>query len=277
MFYLSKKEFKLTLPHNYLMHCLRFPGLWLPESELADLRKNIERVTLSELDTLPEYGVYLSSRDPYTNRIITLVYKRNETTPAAFAAMVHCRVHAGAKAHPVLHLGLIVKSGGTLRRNLLFLIYYYPLIYFFMLRGFRPCWITSVSMEPSIIGSVADNFGAVFPHYLGITQPTETMRRIARAFVSDHGHEFGIGPNASLDENRFVIQGSCRGPSEAIRASFDQSAKYKKDPRCNTYCEKTLNYERGDELLQIGRLRLNSVLAGSLCKVKTNWKRKHGK
>jgi len=276
MFSFSKKEFKCNLPHDYSLHCLRFPGLWLSDTDLADLRTNIERVTLSELKSLPEYGVYLPSRDPYTNRIITLVHNKNEAKPAGFAAMVYCRVKVKNKIHPILHLGLIVKSRSKLRRNLLFLIYYYPLIYFFVLRGFRSCWITSVSMEPSIIGAVADNFGDVYPHYLGTTQPTEIKRKIARSFVSAQGHEFGLGPYAFLDENKFVIKGSCQGPSEAIRASFSHSAKYK-DPRCNTYCQSTLDYERGDELLQIGHLSLNSALSGIVCKVKSDWNRKHPK
>jgi len=272
----SNTEFKCKLLNKYYIHCLRFPGLWISDRKLAHLRETIERITLSELDALPEYGVYLPSRDPYKNRIVTLVYEKDEYKPVAFAAMVHCHVKVGVRTHSVVHLGLVIKSKSSLMRNLLFLIYYYPLFYIFILRGFRSFWITSVSMEPSIIGAVADNFGDVYPHYLGITQLNGMKLNIAKTLVSDFGHEFGIGPNAFLDEERFVIQESCRDPSEALSTSYERSAKYR-DPRCNTYCKDTIDYERGDELLQIGRLSLNSILVGSACKLKADWKRKHHK
>jgi len=276
MFSFSNKEFKCALLNKYYIHCLRFPGLWLSDRKLAHLRETIERITLSELGALPEYGVYLPSRDPYKNRIVTLVYEKDENKPVAFAAMVHCHVKVRVRIHPVVHLGLVIKSKSSLRRNLLFLIYYYPLIYIFILRGCLSFWITSVSMEPSIIGAIADNFRDVYPHYLGITQANGMKLSIARAFVSDYGHEFGIGPKAVLDQNRFVIKDSCRGPSEVLSTSYKKSAKYR-DPRCNTYCKDTIDYEQGDELLQIGRLNLNSILVGSVHKLKADWKRKHHK
>jgi len=273
MLWFSHKEFKCTLPNNHYLRCWRFPGRWLSNAELAHLRKTIEIVTQSKLNQLPEYGVYLPSREPYENRIITVVYKKNEDKPVAFAAMVHCPVNVRGRIHPVYHLGLVIKSQSFSGRNLLFFIYYYPLAYILTLRGFRSSWITSVSMEPSIIGAVADNFGDVYPHYLGTTQLTQIKLDIAKAFVYDFGHEFGIGPKGVLNEEQFVIKDSCRGPSEVVRTSYAKSAKYRVS-RCNTFCKSVLDYERGDELLQIGRLSLSAAIKMNVSKLKANWKRK---
>ena len=59
--------------------------------------------------------------------------------------------------------------------------------------------------------------------------------------------------DAVLDERTFVVKGSCRGPSEALRTSYRRAAKYSVRD-CNEYCRDLLDYDRGDELLQLGRV-----------------------
>ena len=115
-------------------------------------------------------------------------------------------------------------------------------------------------MEPTIIGAVSDNFGSVFPHYSKSAQPTKLQRMIAEIVFNEHGREFGMGPNAVLDKENFVISGSCCGPSNALRVDYRHSARYVM-PACNRFCEDTLDYERGDELLQVGQVSCGASIS----------------
>jgi hypothetical protein len=211
------------------------------------------------MGALPEYGIYLPGRAPYKDRIITVVYAGDESRPIAFSAMIHCPIRIGNRVHHVLHLGLVIISRSSLGRDLLFLIYFFPVAHYWATRWFLGFWVSSVSKEPAIIGAVADYFGNFYPHYLGKTRPTKTKIEIARKFVSEHGHEFGIGPEAAFDEKTFIIKASCRGASEVLRCSFKKVAKYAAHS-FNEFCRESLNYERGDELLQIGNLNLCTAL-----------------
>jgi hypothetical protein len=213
-----------------------------------------------KIHRLPSYGVYLPSREPYENRIISIVFDEITGAPVGFGAMVHLPLQLAAQRLTLIHLGLVITTKNRLGRELLFLIYFWPLLYLLALRKLQSYWITSVSMEPTIIGAVSDNFGSVFPHYSKRAQPTKLQSMIAEIVFNEHGHEFGMGSNAVLDKENFVISGSCCGPSDALRVDYRHSARYVM-PACNRFCEDTLDYERGDELLQVGQVSCGASIS----------------
>lgn len=268
MLFVPQKQPSFTLPKHYCLKSWFYPGLWLSDAELDSLRKTIESFTLSKLAMLPAYGVYLPSRAPYSNRIISVVYDDINNEPAGFAAMTRFDLQIGADKHTVIHLGLVIIGASRLGRDLLFLMYFRPLMHLLLSRKGRPFWITSVSMEPSIIGAVSDNFSGVFPHYSNNTRPSPVGRELALALVREYSHEFGMDRQAEFDPQSFVIRGSCRGPSEALRADYRHSAKYRIH-RCNKFCERALDYERGDELLQVGRASVGAGFSIAARLVKT--------
>jgi hypothetical protein len=71
--------------------------------------------------------------------------------------------------------------------------------------------------------------------------------------MSRHRHEFGVGPEASFDDRRFAIQGSYTGGSDALKKTFASAPKYRVEA-CNEFCRRELDYNRGDDLLQIGQM-----------------------
>lgn len=260
MLFIRSRQTSFNLPKNYILKSWFFPGHWLSDAKLDVLRKTIRSITLAKLGVLPDYGVYSHSREPYKNRIVSIVYDKISLAPVGFTAMVHFHSSANANTKPVIHLGLVITTTNRLGRVLLFLIYFWPLVYYLTLRQFKPFWITSVSMEPSIVGAVSDNFGDVFPHYLQNTKATAEKCEIAHKLVYEHGHEFGMGPDAYLDLRNFVVRGSCRGPSDALRVDYENSAKYIA-VSCNKFCELTLDYERGDEFVQVGHVSLRTSIS----------------
>lgn len=246
----TSRGFRWPLPRGCRLETLRFPGRWMTDEQLEGLRRTIYEIASYRLDVLPEYGVFLPGREPYKNRIVTLAYDGDR--PVAFGAMVWIPVRLDRRVEPVLHLGLVVTTPNRLAPQLLFHMYYYPVFYVVLQRCPDPFWVSSLTMEPSIIGRVSDYFPEVLPHYRGGVRPDPLRRAIARGLMTQHGHEYGLGPEAELDEETFVVKASCRGPSESLRYSYRGAAKYTVR-ECNHYCRDLLDYDRGDELLQLGR------------------------
>jgi hypothetical protein len=235
----------------------------MPDPELEELQDRLRALTRRCLGEVPDYGVYVKSREPYRHRILTLVYSKENQEPIAFSAMVlwHVQLKHRRTPQPVLHLGLVLVAPEYRGRKIMYWAYHKPLFRFYLKRLFRPFWITSTTMEPVILGSVADSFSHVYPHYApqSTPDPTPAQLEIVRTFVSEHGHEIGVWEEAVFDEERFVIQGSSLGSCRSLMLSYADTAKYRVEA-CNEFCRQVLDYSRGDEILQVGRVDLATLL-----------------
>ena len=229
----------------------------MSDYELDDIRSDIAAVTMARLGALPGYGIYLPRRTPYRNRIITLVHAPDRS-PVAFSTVMYYSVAVEGRVYPVFQLGLVVAARRSPRR-FVGPAYFYPLAWLLALRGFRQYWVASASMIPNLVGVFADGFVDVFPHYRVGRPPSPIARAIARRLVQDHGDEFGAGPDSRLDESTFAVSNCYVGPAAPLRKTWDEVAKHP-DPRCNELCRRTLDYQRGDDLLQIGRVNLALLL-----------------
>lgn len=257
MFHFSSRELRLSLSSGRSLRSYRFPGRWMKERELDRLREDVKSITIARLGALPSYGLFLPGREAWSNRIVTCLYARDRT-PVAFSTIVFYALAFEGRVHHVFQLGLVVNSGRSAQRTIS-TVYSYPLAYMLALRGFRQYWIAQVSMIPHLIGFVADTFVDVFPHYRYRRAPTRTVRDIARLLVSEHGYEFGTEPESRLDEATFVVSHGYDGAAELLRKSWDDVAKHR-DRRCNELCRRALDYERGDDLMLVGRVNLAMLL-----------------
>jgi hypothetical protein len=66
---------------------------------------------------------------------------------------------------------------------------------------------------------------------------------------------FGVGDEAGFDETRFVISNAYTGGSDSLKKSFTAAPKHRDDVY-NAFCARELDYARGDDVLQIGRIDL---------------------
>jgi hypothetical protein len=82
---------------------------------------------------------------------------------------------------------------------------------------------------------------------------------LARAIMKTHRHVFGVGEDATFDEARQVIQNAYTGGSDNLKKTFDDAPKHR-DPRINELCRTRLDYQRGDDFLQLGRCNVRAIL-----------------
>lgn len=239
------------------------PGLWMSDRELEKLRHEIMEIGRAGVGGELTYGVFQASRKPYENRILCVGRHLPSGEAVGFNAMVCLSLDVEGRQRDVLHLGLLVihpKYQGQGLQGLL-----YGLGAFSAFRRMResPVWLSNVTEVPAVFGAVADNFMEPYPDFKTEGPPPTEHRAVARAIMAQARHEFGVGPEAEFDDERFVIMGSYTGGSDALKKTFESAPRYR-DPRANEFCRRQLDYGRGDDFLQIAKLdaaTLSAILA----------------
>ena len=229
------------------------PGLWMDDAPLAQLQQEIAGVARAALPGTLAYGVFLPRRQPFENRLIVVGRCRDTGEAVGFNALPWLPLRLHDRSVTVMHFGLLVIHPRHQRQGLQGLLYGLGAFNAYHRIRQRPLYISNVTEVPAIFGAVCDQTVAAFPSYTSGEPPPPIYREIARAIFQQHRHEFGVGEDAEFDTDRFIIRGSYTGGSDALKRGFDTLPGYRVDA-CNQYCRDNLDYQRGDDFLQIARL-----------------------
>src|SRR5215510_3112026 len=162
------------------------------------------------------------------------------------------RVVAG-KTLPAGDLTYGIFSGD--REGLSWVLYGLTTLVLFIRGGLRQKWISNVTQVPAVCGMVCETFSDVFPSPQSSARATFAHLQLARGIMRRHRAVFGVGEEAGFDESRFVITDAYTGGSDALKKTFDVAPKHR-DEQYNAFCARELDYARGDDLLQVGRVDL---------------------
>lgn len=228
------------------------PGEWMADAPLARLREEVRGVAKAAIPGDLTYGVFLPDRRPYETRLIVVGRHEPSGDVVGFNAMPRLDVEVQGRRIEVMHLGLLVIHPRYQRRGYQGLLYGLGAFSLYHRLRDRPVWISNVTEVPAVFGAVADRFLEVYPSYAEQRPPPPLHREIARQIMTHHRHEFGVGPEAGFDEERFVIQGSYTGGSDALKKRFEDAPRHRKDA-ANEFCRRHLDYSRGDDFLQLGQ------------------------
>src|SRR4029079_12677201 len=102
---------------------------------------------------------------------------------------------------------------------------------------------------------VSQTFSDVFPTPHPDARQSFAHLQLARGIMSRHRAVFGVGEEAGFDEARFVITNAYTGGSDALKKTFEAAPKHR-DAIYNDFCARELDYARGDDVLQLGRIDL---------------------
>ncbi|WP_368187452.1 hypothetical protein [Aestuariibius sp. HNIBRBA575] len=236
---------------------LERPGLWMQDAELEQLSDDLRKVASA---TLPvgslTYGVFSADRKRMSSSIVTLV-SRPDGTPIAFNALAIMTLSTLPKPTEVLHLGLVMVDPNERSKNLSWVLYGLTCFLLFVRRKFRPLWISNVTQVPAVVGMVSGMFSNVYPSP-SASRRTLSQLQVARRIMADHRYVFGVGDEADFDENRFVITNAYTGGSDDLMKTWEQAPKHR-DDSYNDFCARELDYERGDDVLQIGQLDMAAI------------------
>jgi hypothetical protein len=248
------------------------PGLSLSEAELDEL---VSQLRLVAAKTLPKesltYGIFSGERERLSRAIVTLISEEGTGRPIAFNALSVMKVELDGDPVEVTHLGLVMIDPDERGQGLSWVLYGLTALVLFARDGLRPKWISNVTQVPSVVGMVSQTFSDVFPSPHPDSRQSFAHLQLARGIMSRHRAVFGVGEEAGFDEARFVITNAYTGGSGALKKTFESAPKHR-DEQYNAWCARELDYVRGDDVLQLGRIDLagarryiqRDVPAGSL-------------
>jgi hypothetical protein len=235
------------------------PGRWMTPDDLAGIVDDLRAVAAKTLDGASlDYGVLTGSAERLEQAILTLLYHRDTGEPVAFNALTVMRLTVRGIEQDVLHMGLVMVDPTFRSRRLSWVLYGLSVMLTFFHQQLRPLWISSVTQVPAVYGMVAESFDQVFPAGRRDGRRAHTHLVIARQIMDGHRHVFGVGDEAGFDPERFVITNAYTGGSDNLKKSFESAPKHRNDDY-NRLCEEQLDYERGDDFLQIGLFNLGTA------------------
>jgi len=232
------------------------PGRALPKAELDEL---VSQLRVVAAKTLPEesltYGIFSGNRERLSRAVVTLISEEASGRPIAFNALSVMEVELDGDPVEVTHLGLVMVDPDERGQGLSWVLYGLTALVLFVRDGLRLKWISNVTQVPSVVGMVSQTFSDVFPSPHPDSRQSFAHLQLARGIMSRHRAVFGVGEEAGFDEARFVITNAYTGGSDALKKTFEAAPKHR-DEQYNAFCERELDYARGDDVLQIGRIDL---------------------
>jgi hypothetical protein len=228
------------------------PGATLDDAALEKLVEQLRQVVGRTLSNgAPTYGVFSGERQRLSQTIVTLVSETATGRAIAFNALALMEARLNGEPQQIMHLGLVMVDPDYRGRGLSDVLYGLTVLLLFIRGGLRARWLSNVSQVPAVIGMVAETFSNVFPSPLPGSRQSFSHLTLARQIMSRHRDVFGVGEEASFDETRTVIANAYIGGSDCLKKRFEDAPKHRKQIY-NEFCAANLDYERGDDFLQIG-------------------------
>jgi hypothetical protein len=251
----------ITLPvsRHVRVRVIENPGKWLPAEALAQLLESMRDVVRRGIGEDLHYGVLSGAPERLSAAVITLLYERQGGQMIAFNALTHMDIDLRGRPTRALHLGLVMVDPGHRTQGLSWVLYGLTCMLIFARRGLRPLWISNVTQVPSVIGKVAESFISAYPNPFHNSRRTFEHLCVAREIMRKHRGVFGVGPEAGFDEQRFIVTNAYTGGSDNLKKTYDTAPKHR-DSRANELCRSQLDYDRGDDFLQIARFDQPSAL-----------------
>ena len=249
-------DLTLTTAPGQQTRIIERPGLVLDDAELAALVEQLRTVAGRTLaQGALTYGVFSGERERLSQSIVTLISETATGRPIAFNALAQMPLTLAGEPEQVTHLGLVMVDPEVRGRGLSWVLYGLTVLVLFVRGGLRPRWISNVTQVPGVVGMVCETFSEVYPSPDPGSRQSFAHLTLGRQIMRDHRHVFGGGPEAGFDEGHSIITDAYTGGSDDLKKSFEQATHHREE-RYNTFCRDKLDYGRGDDVLQLGRMDL---------------------
>ena len=241
------------------------PGRYLNQIELDHLIADLRSVASECLDELPDYQC-LSGRREEFERLIIAVYRSKDGNMLGFCSSYLLDMGAHGQ---LLHLGLTCVRPLARRLGLTHKLTSKVLTtYLLRYSLFKTTWISNVACVLSSLGNVALHFDDVYPSPYK-TQPSLEQIQIAKTINEKYRHELYIRDEARFDEKNFIFEESVLGnifqKEQADRRYHHRSQKM------TEFYTSLMDFNRGDEVLQIGKVSLMTFPRYLLKNFKKRW------
>lgn len=256
----KQADIRLVTSGRFVARIVERPGLWMSRVDLDRLVGDLWAVADVCVDHDPiRYGILSAAKPRLDVALVTILYERCSGRPIAFTAATLLEMTVRGRRQDVLHLGLTMVVPDHRSRGLCQMMSGPGSLLLLLRNRLRPVWITNVTQVPAAFGKVAELFANVFPTADLQRRPSEDHRAIARELMRCHRSSFGVAAEAGFDEERFVITNAYTGGSAPLKKTFAE-APHHRNPAFNDMCQARLDYDRGDDFLQVGQLTVGTLV-----------------
>lgn len=233
------------------------PTYSLSKEELNVLREDLKTIVKKSIpkENL-NYGIFSETSKAFETNVITIIYSLVDNKPIAFNSLSWISCQLRGKSEDLLHLGLVVIDPDVREGGLSWILYGLTTILLFVRNKLNPLWVSNVTQVPAIIGKVSQSFDRVYPTPQNLGKPPFIHSWLVRDVMKENRHVFGVGPDADFDSVNFIIKNSYTGGSDHLKKKFSEAQPHR-NPIYNDFCKNHLNYDRGDDFIQIGQINLN--------------------
>lgn len=245
---------------------LNRPGRYLSESKLEKLVSELREVAASCLDEVPDYQCLVVDRDFFKRALIAIARDAKTSKIIGFCSTVLLDLKSNES---VLHLGLTCVNpsyrGLKLTHKLTSRVIKG---YFLQISPFKPLWITNVACVLSSLGNVAKHFENVYPSPF-LIGPSSKHILIAKDVAKNYRSDFFVEESVHFNDENFVFEASVAGNS--FEKSASDTKFYHREDKLNQYYKSILDFNRGDEVLQVGYVSIFSVFKFMFKKLKKKY------
>lgn len=230
---------------------LFFPGLTMAPDDLNLLVAELREVASECFHETPLYQA-LSGKKQELDRAVICLARDKSGRLLGFCSALALPVDDHGD---VLHLGLTCVHPDARGLNLTHhLTSKLLLTYLWKKAPLKGTWISNCACVLSSLGNVAMYFEDLYPSPYGVKQPTQTHHHIAQAIDAQFRESIAINEAACFDASQFVFKGSVDGT--VFEKDAEDARFHHRDPALTQFYQDLLNFEQGDEALQIGRVSL---------------------
>lgn len=238
---------------SYTYEIFDRPGGWMEAEALKDLQDRLVRVAAGRVGVRPNYGFFTDTAH-LANKLVTICSRSGRDV--CFNALVHLGDYEG---RPVVHLGSVYSLEG--RKGRMQMLYLWSSLFLLARHGFRPIYITSLTHTPCIFGAVQESYSRVYPRAGAPVAPEPFHLALRDRLIETYLREFPLAAPPAVDA-RFVLRGFRRlADGRLLFPDTPATVPKHRNPLFNAFCLERLDYANGDEILQVGVMRI-----ADLCK-----------
>jgi hypothetical protein len=245
------------LEKNYYGYKLEYylqPGKWMNYEELNSLKKCLKEVNISSGKNFT-YGVFdetLSEKDSmalFKSLNICVIKEKGESVGFFYNLILR------EKPHPIIHAGLVVVSKN---KGHDLIGYPYSFMTYLQYKIFGTHYYTSISSTPSIVGVFSDSFSGVWPSYKAnqIKPPSRDYLKVLDVLEEQYIKKYFKDDVLEIDKKRFVLKSASQ--QMGFETNMKKLSRYYK-PEANYFCMFWLDYAKGEDLIQIGKVNFSAI------------------
>ncbi len=228
-----------------------YPGKTLTPLQQQTLVEELQQVAASCFSHTPNYQALSGEKSELEKAVLCLGRDENGRL-LGFCSALSLPVDGHKN---VLHLGLTCVHPDARGTNMTHHLTSKLMLKYLMKESlFSETWITNCACVLSSLGNVAMYFENLYPSPFGPKQATQKHLDIARSVDAYHRQSIAINKRARFNAEKFVFEGSVDGT--VFEKDADDQRFHHRDESLTEFYQNLLNFERGDEALQIGKVSL---------------------